>query len=175
MKRIAVAVLVFASVAFAQDKKPMAPAAPAAPAAAAPTTATEPGSNMTCGQWAASKAPLPAKLGELMTAIADNLEFHAKWTGTKDKAAKAEHDMLMKMAKDHRAIGKMSTDISNGMTKAKDMAQATHDPKTMDGAKMAEMQLKQIKLQREMAQMMMKDADEAEKMLSSMKAGAGSK
>jgi hypothetical protein len=169
MKRIALAVLVIATTAFAQDKKAMPPASSPAPAAPA---AAEPGTKMTCGQMMASKAALPSKMAELMTAVADSVEAHAKWTGTKDKMAKAEHDMLMKVAKDHRAVAKQYTAIAATMTKAKDLQQAPHDPKTADMAKMAELTQKQITLAREMAALMTKDADESEKMLASMKSGS---
>ena len=135
---------------------------------------TEPGSQMTCGQMMASKAVMPQKMSELLTNVADNLEAHAKWVGTKDKAAKAENDQLIKVAKEHRAIAASMKKTAETMQKGKDLAQAPHDMKTMD-PKMAEGMTRQIALEREMASLLQKDADDAEKHLSSMKTTAGGK
>ncbi len=134
--------------------------APAAAAAAMPE-------HMTCGQMMAAESAMPAKMNELMTAIADGMEMHAKWSGTANKVAKGEHDAMMKIAKDHRQMGAMMKSTSEEMMKQKNLASAPHDMKAMD-PKMGETMTKQVTLEREMATMMMKDADETEKAVQMM-------
>jgi hypothetical protein len=147
-----------------------APAATTPSTATPSTTTTAATAEMTCGQMMARKAELPTKLSELITTVADNVEAHAKWmSASKDKAAKKEHDALMKVAKDHRQLAKQLTTTATTMTAQKDLPGTPHDPKTMDVAKMTELTTKQIKLSREMATLLNKDADEAEKMLTQMK------
>ncbi|MGQ0506009.1 MAG: hypothetical protein ACT4TC_11905 [Myxococcaceae bacterium] len=167
---------VVAATSFAADTKPMGGMDKGMAADKGGSMAkAAPKDEITCGQWMASKAPLPAKLGELMASIADNMDSHAKWTSaSKDKNAKKEVEIVSKVAKTHRDLGTNYTRLSEEMTKHKDLPAVQHDPKAMDMAKMTEGMTKQIKLQREMAQMIIKDADEAEAHLNQMKAHGGS-
>ena len=172
MKRFVVVVVCAVSfAAFAQDKaKPAAPmAAPAktaAPAAAPAPAMAEAGPKMSCGQMMEAKSALPAKMSEMLTSVADGLEMHAKWASS-TKPGKAEHDTLMKLSKDHRQMAASMKKTSEEMVKAKTLASVQHDMTKMD-PKMGEVMGKQIALEREMASMMMKDADESEKMMQAM-------
>jgi hypothetical protein len=135
------------------------------------TAKTEPGTNMTCGQMMASKSVLPAKMAELMTAVADSMEGHAKWAGMgKDKASKGEQQAMMKLVKSHRELAASYTKLAAEMQKGKDLPPAAHDMKAMDMGKMGEMTTRQVKAEREMAQLINKDADETEAMMKAMMA-----
>ena len=129
---------------------------------------------MTCGQVMAAKAAMPAKLAEMLTAINDNTAMHAKWAGTKDKAAKGEHDAMMKVVKDHKAMIAAANKTSKDMAAMKDMPPCKHDMKTMD-PKMMDGMTKALALQKEFAAMLIKDAEMSEKMMADMQAKMGAK
>jgi hypothetical protein len=152
MKRILVVALCLVSgLAFAEDK-------------AAPGAGPE---GMDCAKMMNSHAVYPAKMAEFMTAMADGLEAHAKWIGTTDKATKGEHDFLIKLAKEHRQFATEFKKTSTEMASVKSFGTVKHDMAKMD-AKAGELMGKRIALEREMASMMQKDADESEKMMQAM-------
>ncbi len=147
--------------ALAVDAPAAAPAAAPAPAAAAP--------EMTCGQMMAAKAELPAKLAEMITAMNAGMEMHMKALGKDGKAEKAG---MMKLVKDHKAMIAAASKTSKDMAAMKDLKACKHDPKVMSDPKMMDGMTKQIALEKELASMMMKDAEAGEKMMADMKAKA---
>jgi hypothetical protein len=124
-----------------------------------------------CGAMMKSVIPLPTKFAELMTAVADGMDGHAAWVGaSKDKNAKAEAAAMKKLAKDHRDVAKQMAKIVADMEAGGKLGPAPHDMSKMD-PKMAESGMKQIALEREMAALMTKHADETEKMMKDMAGG----
>jgi hypothetical protein len=184
MKRIlAVVVSLVVGSAYAQDKKPVTPAPQASPTATTATekkagataTATEPGSNMTCGQMAAGYAPIATKMADFADDAAADFETHAKWASAgKDKASKDEANWLNKQAKQHRQWAKDYRKQADELTKAGTMAQPAHDTSSPEFAKHIELSKKMVKTQKELGEMLVKSANEAEAMLAKMPASGGS-
>jgi hypothetical protein len=143
----------------------------AAPAFAADKPAAEANPNMKtedCGSMMKAVLPLPTKFAELMTVVAENMEGHATWVGaSKDKAAKAEAASMKKIGKDHRDVANSLKKVIADMEAAGKLTAAPHDMSKMD-PKMGEMAMKQVALERELAAMMTKHADETEKMMKEM-------
>jgi hypothetical protein len=127
-----------------------------------------------CGAMMASVMPLPTKFSELMTAVADGMDGHAAWVGaSKDKSAKAEAAAMKKLAKDHRAVAAQMKKIIADMEAASKLGTVPHDMSKAD-PKMGEGMSKQVTLEREMAALMIKHADETDKMLKEMAKGHAS-
>ncbi|HLG19662.1 MAG TPA: hypothetical protein VI895_07600 [Bdellovibrionota bacterium] len=121
-----------------------------------------------CGEMIQSLIPLPTKFEELMTAVADGFEMHANWMATStDKNAKAEGSHLKKLAADHRKVANQMSRIINDMEKSAKMKPAPHDMSTAD-PKAGEVMMKRAKLEREMAALMIQDAEKTEKMIATM-------
>lgn len=122
-----------------------------------------------CGAMMKSLVPLPTKFAELMTAVADGFDAHAAWVAMgKDANAKAEADALKKISKDHRALAAAAKQAATNMEAAGKLAPALHDTSKMDGKKMGEMIMKQATLEKEMAALMVKHAEDMEKMVAEM-------
>jgi hypothetical protein len=169
--------------ALAADKPAAAPAAaaPAAKPAAAPAMA--PGAKAAPAAAAEAKGedypammrnlvPLPTKFSELMTSVAANMDAQAAALATsKDKACKAEAASMKKLAKDHQTVAAQMKKIAADMEAAGKLTPGVHDMSKPD-PKMGEMMMKQTALEREMAAMMVKNADETDKMLKEMAKGA---
>jgi 2-oxoglutarate dehydrogenase E2 component (dihydrolipoamide succinyltransferase) len=137
-------------------------AAPAKPGAAAPAAAAPAGPSV--GQMIASKAPLPTKMAEVMTAVADMLEAHAALVKAgKTKEGAKEAAGLKKVAADHRALAKLFTKTAANMGKATSWPAAPPDMNAMasDPAMTAAMQ-KMIATHKEMIALMQKEVAEME-------------
>ena len=155
---LALGVGAFATQALAGDKKgdkKMAAAEPAKPS---------------CGAMMKSLSALPNKFAELMTAIADGQAGHAAMLTGKDAASMAEAAAMKKISQDHRDIGAAAKKAAADMEAAGTLAAAPNEPKP--DAKAIEGMQKGATLEREMAAMMVKHAEDTEKMIAQMKAAA---
>jgi hypothetical protein len=123
-----------------------------------------------CGAMMKSLAPLPAKFSELMTAIADGQAGHAAMLTGKDAATVAEATELKKIMQDHRDMAAMAKKTATEMEAAGSLAPAPNEPKP--DAKALDHMMKTVALEKEMAAMMVKDAEETEKRIEKMKGGA---
>ncbi len=137
----------------AADKKGAPAAAPAAPA---------------CGAMMKQMAALPNKFSELMTAIADGQAGHAAMLTGKDAASVAEAAAMKKVAQDHRDLSAAAKKAATDMEAMGTLAAVPNEPKP--DAKGLEMMQKGATLEKEMAAMMVKHAEETEKMIAQMKA-----
>jgi hypothetical protein len=170
MKRLVLGLAITGSslgfVAYAQ--KAAAPGTP--PPAAAPAAG---GNMVNCGKMMAEKAQFPAKMSELHTQIADNLEAHIKMLSScKDKACKDEVAALKKMVKPLRDAAAMDKKMSGEMEKMASLAAAPHDMSKMD-PKAADGMMKQMALEKELGTMFTKDAAQMEQMMKQMHAPGG--
>ena len=145
------------AVANAGDKKAdkKAAAAPAGPS---------------CGVMMKNLAPIPAKFAELMTAVAEGQTAHVAMLTGKDAATVAEAAEMKKIAQDHRDMGAAAKKASTEMESAGSLAQVPNEPKP--DAKGMEHMLKTAALEKEVAAMMVKHAEETEKMVQQMKGAA---
>jgi hypothetical protein len=89
----------------------------------------------TCGKGLASHSVLPAKLGELIASLAENLELHMKALDSKNQNAKKELDAYMKLAKEHREIAALLTATANAMAGYRELPMADHDAKVVSDQK----------------------------------------
>lgn len=117
---------------------------------------------MDCAKMIKNKAPIAAKLAELMTQMADNFEAHAKWIrGNKDAASRAEVQHLNTLVKEQRAAAASLKKL------ATEMESARFEPAPHDTSKTApafnESMTEQARLQREIADLLRKDAAAIEK------------
>ena len=142
-----------------------APAGKGAPAAAGNMQVED------CPATMRDLVPLPTKFGELMTAVAEGMNTHAAWVGaSKDKAAKAEASAMKKLAKDHLAVAAQMKKIVADLEAGGKLTPAPHDLTKAD-PKMGEEYAKEAALEREMAALMIKHADETDKILKEMAKG----
>jgi hypothetical protein len=138
------------------------------PAAAAGSMKTE-----NCGAMMKSLVPLPTKFAELMQAVTDGMTAHANWIAQgKDPAAKAEAAAMKKIALDHQAVMNDVKKAAADMEAAGTLQPAPHDMSKMDPKQMGEMMMKQATLEREMAALMVKHADDTEKAVKEMSKAA---
>ncbi len=85
----------------------------------------------TCGKGLAENSVLPAKLGKLISAMADNLEVHRKALDLTDPNSQAEYDAYEKLLKDLRQIAAQLSVTANEMAGYRDLPMGRHEEKAM--------------------------------------------
>ncbi len=86
---------------------------------------------LTCGQGVAAHAVFPAKLGELIAALADTLERHMTALDLGDDAALQEHAAYAALVDEHRAIAARLQAAAANMAGQRDLPMGAHDDDQM--------------------------------------------
>ena len=81
----------------------------------------------TCGQGVAMNATLPAALGDVLAAMATNLDVHRRALDTDDPAARAEHETYTALITQHRHTAEALQAIAQRMRAAHDLPMAPHN------------------------------------------------
>ena len=122
------------------------------------------GAEQSCGQMISSMAPIPAKLSEGASSVADMWEAHAALMG-KDKDSAAEAKGLRAIAKSHKQIAASLMKASEEMKKASSWPAAPHDmAKMMADPKLAEASKKVLEVHKELIAMFQKMVADMEAM-----------
>lgn len=79
-----------------------------------------------CGQGLAEHAALPALVGELIDAVAENLELHMSSLG-EDVNARREYDAYASLAKQHRQLGAALRALGAEMVSYRELPMGAHD------------------------------------------------
>lgn len=93
---------------------------------------------MTCGRGLAEHAPIAAKIGDFIAALAENLELHMPTLVTSDENARREHEAYGKLAAEYRAIAQQLAAVAAHMASCKDLPQGAHDEQALHDAKLME-------------------------------------
>ena len=81
----------------------------------------------TCGKGLAAHADIPRRVGELIAALADNLEQHLPAISGIDAASRGERAAYKQLAEQHREIARRLDAVSSEMASYRDLAMAQHD------------------------------------------------
>jgi hypothetical protein len=81
----------------------------------------------TCGQGLAEHSKLPAKLAELLAALAENLELHQRALDLTDPNSRAEHIAYQKLEHAFRKIATELGAAAKAMAGYRDLPMGKHD------------------------------------------------
>jgi hypothetical protein len=87
----------------------------------------------TCGQGLAEHAELHVRLGDLLQAMAGNLEAHLAAVGT-DAASQPERSAYESLLASHRRLSAELSALAGEMAGYRDLPMATHDMERMSSA-----------------------------------------
>jgi len=79
-----------------------------------------------CGQGLAEHATIPVLVGELIAAVAENLELHMKSLGD-DVNARREYDAYASLAKQHHQLGAALRAVGAEMASYRELPMGAHD------------------------------------------------
>ena len=104
----------------------------------------------TCGKGLAENSILPAKLGELISAMTENLASHRKALDLTDENSRAEDAAYEKLLKDLRQVAAQLSVTANQMSDYRDLAMGRHDEKAMKHPRVEESFRKFVQRKREL-------------------------
>ena len=120
----------------------------------------------TCGKGLAASAGLPAKLGELMGATAEVLEWHTRALDLSEPAGRQENEAYQGLVRRHREVAEKLRGLAEEMRGYRDMPMASHDMAVMQDPKgQGEAFGRVVGIQRELMEMLGEKVKEGEKML----------
>jgi hypothetical protein len=85
----------------------------------------------TCGKGLAENSVLPAKLGKLLAAMAENLEVHTKALDLTDQNSRAEYDAYEELIRELKQISAQLEETANQMAGYRDLPMGRHDEQAM--------------------------------------------
>jgi hypothetical protein len=89
----------------------------------------------TCGEGLAERCRIPLSLAELFDRSAENLEVHVDALHLTDEHARAERDVWLRVAEQHRAIAVQMRTIAELMGVYRDMPMAAHDGEALSSGR----------------------------------------
>jgi hypothetical protein len=108
----------------------------------------------TCGQGLANNSVLPAKLGEVMDAVAGNLEAHMESLDRSDPDAQAEYDVYVALGAQHREIAADLRATAETMGAQRDLPMGRHDPEIMSAPKAVAAFERLVAVEQELAELL---------------------
>jgi hypothetical protein len=127
----------------------------------------------TCGKGLAEHSALPAKLGELTAAMAENLERHQETPDVTDENARKEHHAYVKLAQEFRYIAIHLQATAEHMAGYRDLPMGRHDPRAMAAPAGFEAFAKFVRLEQELLALLRHAVERDQKMLTAMRGQLG--
>jgi hypothetical protein len=119
----------------------------------------------TCGKGLAEHAVLPAKMAELMAAIAENLELHREALDFNDSNSKKEYDAYLELAGEHRELGLELQATAKKMADCWDLPMGEHDQHVMSSPKVLAAFQRVVHVEQELLVLLQKRVEQDLKML----------
>ena len=126
----------------------------------------------TCGKGLAANAALPAKLADLMDAVARVLETHTTALDLEDDDAKQEYDAYAKLVEQHRRIATELHGLSEQMVSYRDLPMGRHDRKALSAPDAADFFERLVNLEQELLSLLQQRLEEHRPLLSEMRGAA---
>jgi hypothetical protein len=125
----------------------------------------------TCGKGLAEHSALPAKLGAVIGAIGEVLEFHVTALDLTDERSRHERDAYRELADAHRHIASQLQATARRMAGYRDLPMGSHDMTVMASPKGAEVFARVVKLEEELLSLLQTRVESDRAMLGEMGAG----
>ncbi len=126
----------------------------------------------TCGKGLAEHSALPAKLADLVAALALNLEVHQRTLDLSDENSRREYDAYVKLAREHRDISARLADVARHMAGYRDLPMGKHDERALAGPQVLEAFASFARVERELLELLEAALRRDETMLAAI-GGAG--
>jgi hypothetical protein len=122
----------------------------------------------TCGRGVAEHSVLPARLAEVVEAMADNLRVHMAALELDDEPAREEHAVYLRLAEEQRQAAGRLRSIAGEMAAARDLPMGRHDEQTLTSPEVADAFRHFVKAKQELAATLEGMAEEDRRMLAAM-------
>jgi len=123
----------------------------------------------TCGKGLAEHSALPAKLSELIAALAENLERHVPTLDLTDENARRERDAYHRLSHEQRAIAEQLQATAEHMQSYRDLPMARHDESKLADPRLVEAFQRFVDIEEEVYELLRKSLDRDRSMLGAMR------
>ena len=123
----------------------------------------------TCGKGLAENSILPAKVGELIAAMAENLEAHMKALELKDVNSKQEYEAYKDLVREQREIAAKLAATAQEMEGYRDLPMGRHDEKAMTHSRVVDAFEKFVQHKRELLDLLEQSEERDDKLLEAMR------
>jgi hypothetical protein len=123
----------------------------------------------TCGKGLAENSVLPAKLGELVAALAENLRVHMKALDLKDQDSRREYDAYEKLVEEYQQIAVQLRGTADQMAEYRDLPMGRHDEKAMTHPRVKDAFEKFVKHKREPMALLEQTGERDDRLLEAMR------
>jgi hypothetical protein len=119
----------------------------------------------TCGQGLAEQSALPARLGEVIAAMADVLELHMTTLDLEDEGGQQEYAAYLKLTEAHRETAARLRASGEQMEGYRDLPMAKHDQDVMRSAPLAEAFARFVRVEQELLELLQQRVEQDRAML----------
>jgi hypothetical protein len=126
------------------------------------------GEQPTCGMGLAENASLPAKLGELTSAVGEILEVHIPSLDLTDQRSRNERDVYQKLVEDHRRAGLQLEKIGRQMAGLRDLPMGRHEEAAMASPAVRRSFQRFVQVEQELLTMLQQRLEQDRQMLAAM-------
>jgi hypothetical protein len=124
----------------------------------------------TCGKGLAEHSSLPAAFGEVVDAVAENLEAHLGTLDLTDERSRNEQEVYQELAKEHRAIAAQLRATAEAMAGYRNLPMGRHDEQALASPRIVDAFVSLVRTERELLTLLGDRVAQHEQML----AGIGS-
>ena len=126
----------------------------------------------TCGRGLAAHSPLPLAFGEVIDAVAENLEAHLGTLDLTDERSRKEHAVYERLLREHRAIAAQLRATAEAMAGYRDLPMGRHDEEALASPRVVDAFVTLVRTERELLKLLGERTAEHEGMLAEF-GGAG--
>jgi len=122
----------------------------------------------TCGKGLAENSALPAKLADVVEAMAGNLQVHMAALELDDEPARQEHAVYLGLVEEQRqAAGRLHA-VAAEMAAARDLPMGRHDSETMRSPEVGDAFRRFIKAKQDLLTLLQRMAEQDQQLLAHM-------
>src|SRR6266403_4416905 len=119
----------------------------------------------TCGKGLAEHSAFPAKFGDFLAAMAQNLEVHLITLDPADQTTQPERNAYLRLARESRKIADELRALAAEMASNRDLPMGLHDPAALSSPTIVEAFASFVKLERELLALLETSVERGEQML----------
>jgi hypothetical protein len=119
----------------------------------------------TCGRGLAEHSALPARLAEVIEAMAGNLQVHMQALELDDEAARQEHAVYLRLAEEQRQAAARLRAVAGEMAAARDLPMGRHDESAMTSPEVADAFKQFVKAKQDLLVLLQGMAEDDRRML----------
>jgi hypothetical protein len=122
----------------------------------------------TCGKGLAEHSALPARLAEVVEAMAGNLQVHMAALELDDEPAREEHAVYLRLVEEQRQAAGRLRAVAGEMAAARDLPMGRHDSETMRSPEVGDAFRRYLQAKQDLLTLLQRMAEQDQQLLAQM-------